>query len=178
MSVRQTCCRHCGQDIEGLFPYRRGEWRDRGNNPTCPHPLQGFPGGPEGTLHAPVIEGRPIAPPCVIPTRVLFRRWPAVKKGQYAIDGTIIALFPDIPGSGVYDCMSYEQVGQHGACDPAIIASTHPVDMRSDDVWDLVQERQGRGYVLKIVKRIPASAQRLREQAHSKMMNAAMAVQP
>jgi hypothetical protein len=142
--------------------------------------LQGFPGGPEGTLHAPVIEGKPIAPPCVIPTRVLFRRWPVVggtdALGPPRTGGTIIAIFPDIPGSGVYDCMSYEQVGQHGACDPAIIASTHPVDMRSDDVWDLVQELQGLGYVLKIVKRIPASAQRLREQAMNKMMNAAMTV--
>jgi hypothetical protein len=33
--VRQTSCRHCGQDIENFFPYRRGEWHDRGNNPTC-----------------------------------------------------------------------------------------------------------------------------------------------
>ncbi len=34
---RQTACRYCGHDIEGFFPYRKGEWRDRGNNPTCPN---------------------------------------------------------------------------------------------------------------------------------------------
>lgn len=36
MKVRQTACRHCGQDIENFSPYRKGEWRDRGNNTTCP----------------------------------------------------------------------------------------------------------------------------------------------
>lgn len=34
--VRQTACRHCGQDIEGFRPFPAGEWRDRGNNRTCP----------------------------------------------------------------------------------------------------------------------------------------------
>lgn len=34
-AVRQTACRFCGLDIEGFAPYRRGEWRDRGNNSTC-----------------------------------------------------------------------------------------------------------------------------------------------
>jgi len=36
MAVRQTSCRHCGLDIEGFSPYRKGEWRDRGNNTHCP----------------------------------------------------------------------------------------------------------------------------------------------
>jgi hypothetical protein len=48
VACRQTCCKHCGQDIENFWPYRRGEWRDRGNNPDCPYP------GKPGTLHAPV----------------------------------------------------------------------------------------------------------------------------
>src|SRR5262245_54119953 len=34
-TVRQTACRHCGLDIEGWAPYRRGTWRDRGNNTHC-----------------------------------------------------------------------------------------------------------------------------------------------
>jgi hypothetical protein len=46
--VRQTSCRHCGLDIEGIAPYKRGEWRDRGNNTHCP----------DGKLHAPYIEHR------------------------------------------------------------------------------------------------------------------------
>lgn len=46
MSVRHTACRHCGQDIEGHWPYRNGEWRDRGNNRYCP--VWG------GQIHSPV----------------------------------------------------------------------------------------------------------------------------
>lgn len=47
MAVRQTTCRLCGQDIEGHSPYRRGEWRDRGNNTHCPDD--------SGRRHAPVL---------------------------------------------------------------------------------------------------------------------------
>ena len=46
---RQTACKHCGQDIENLSPYRKGEWRDRGNNWTCPTPE-----GDAGQIHEPV----------------------------------------------------------------------------------------------------------------------------
>ncbi len=52
-AVRHTSCRHCGQDIEGIYPYRKGEWRDRGNNPTCPNEA-----GDKGQAHAPYIERR------------------------------------------------------------------------------------------------------------------------
>jgi hypothetical protein len=34
--VIQTCCEHCGQDVEGFSPFPKGEWRDRGNNTNCP----------------------------------------------------------------------------------------------------------------------------------------------
>lgn len=46
--VRQTSCRHCGQDIEGFKPYRKGEWRDRGNNTHCPDD--------SGKIHAPAVR--------------------------------------------------------------------------------------------------------------------------
>lgn len=49
-AVRQTACRHCGQDIEGWAPYRAGEWRDRGNNTHCPNA--------SGRLHAPIKVSR------------------------------------------------------------------------------------------------------------------------
>lgn len=52
-TVRHTTCRHCGQDIEGFAPWRKGEWRDRGNNATCPQPLAGYP-GKSGMIHAPL----------------------------------------------------------------------------------------------------------------------------
>lgn len=53
MKVRQTGCRHCDQDIENFSPYRKGEWRDRGNNTTCPTPE-----GDKGLKHAPYLERR------------------------------------------------------------------------------------------------------------------------
>lgn len=49
MAVRQTSCRYCGQDIENFSPYRAGEWRDRGNNPTCPT----VAGDRDGLQHVP-----------------------------------------------------------------------------------------------------------------------------
>ncbi|MET0742992.1 MAG: hypothetical protein ABWY78_06440 [Microvirga sp.] len=49
--VRQTACRHCGQDIEGIRPFKAGQWRDRGNNTTCPTPA-----GDKGQKHAPIKE--------------------------------------------------------------------------------------------------------------------------
>lgn len=46
-AVKHTYCRHCDQDIEGWAPYRRGEWRDRGNNGTCQSgPNKGKPHAP------------------------------------------------------------------------------------------------------------------------------------
>jgi hypothetical protein len=52
--ARHTTCRHCGQDIEGIrpapgAPYPAGEWRDRGNNTTCPNDA-----GDAGQVHEPV----------------------------------------------------------------------------------------------------------------------------
>src|SRR4051812_41787794 len=47
-AVKQTTCRHCTQDIENAHPYRKGEWRDRGNNTHCPND--------SGKVHAPYIE--------------------------------------------------------------------------------------------------------------------------
>ena len=46
--AKRTTCRHCGQDIENTSPYRKGEWRDRGNNTHCPTPA-----GDAGQVHAP-----------------------------------------------------------------------------------------------------------------------------
>jgi hypothetical protein len=51
MAVRQTSCRFCGCDIENFWPYRRNEWRDRGNNTHCPTPE-----GDAGLHHAPYKE--------------------------------------------------------------------------------------------------------------------------
>jgi hypothetical protein len=34
--VIHTACKHCDQDIEGIKPFVKGDWRDRGNNRVCP----------------------------------------------------------------------------------------------------------------------------------------------
>jgi hypothetical protein len=33
--VRHTSCRHCRLDIEGISPFKRGQWMDRGGNRRC-----------------------------------------------------------------------------------------------------------------------------------------------
>jgi hypothetical protein len=48
--VIHTACRHCGQDIEGAPG--EPEWRDRGNNSTCPNAA-----GDAGQRHEPIREG-------------------------------------------------------------------------------------------------------------------------
>lgn len=40
-------CKFCDLDIEGMAPFSAGQWRDRGNNATCPH------GANKGKPHAP-----------------------------------------------------------------------------------------------------------------------------
>lgn len=64
MTVRHTSCRYCGQDIEGWAPYRKGEWRDRGNNSQCPTPE-----GDKGLHHAPFRPGVDDRAPAIIPAR-------------------------------------------------------------------------------------------------------------
>ena len=51
--VIQATCKHCGQDIENFAPYRKGEWRDRGNNTHCPTPE-----GDAGQVNQPYREPR------------------------------------------------------------------------------------------------------------------------
>jgi hypothetical protein len=82
-------------------------------------------------------------------TRVVFRRWP---KSQ---GGGIIALFPDIPSdSAGRFCLSYEHVGQHGGADyQGLIGITKPVQESSEELENLTEELQGRGYNLKIIHR-------------------------
>ena len=50
-TVRQTGCKHCGQDIEGSAPFPAGEWTDRGGNSHCPTPE-----GDAGQVHEPEPE--------------------------------------------------------------------------------------------------------------------------
>ena len=84
-------------------------------------------------------------------TTVIFRRW----KPEYA-DG-IIAIFPEIPSSiDGYHCSSYEQIGQHGGCDPILVVSkTKPTknEQNSPDYLNLKKELEDIGYVLDVKQR-------------------------
>ena len=79
-------------------------------------------------------------------TEVIFRRWP---------NGTIIALFPSLPGTNdPHSCLSYERHGQHAAASVGIIGYTEPAVDRSGDLDTLVRELVRVGYTdLKPVKR-------------------------
>lgn len=47
---RQTSCRHCALDIENMYPYPAGQWRDRGGETKCSSKLY------RGRNHAPPME--------------------------------------------------------------------------------------------------------------------------
>lgn len=92
-------------------------------------------------------------------TLVIFRRWRKNPK-------SVIAIFPyELGDSSPYTCMSFEHVGQHGACDPAIVHDTRSCNESEEDVKELIAELQSRGYILKIGKKIPRNALYVREKA-------------
>lgn len=90
-------------------------------------------------------------------TTVHFRKW---------FGGEIIALFPELPHdpNGVY-CISYEQVGQHGAS-ALDLPNTVPATPREYD--KLAKELTAIGYDLRLVARITAKM-------HSSRVRAAIA---
>jgi len=74
---------------------------------------------------------------------------------QYS-SGEVVALFPEIPASGVgVYCLSFHHVGQHGAADyDYVIRHTKP---GTESGWrDLHKELEDRGYRPKVyVRRSP-----------------------
>lgn len=85
------------------------------------------------------------------PTTVVFRRWKAHPR-------TVIALFPDMPGDcSAFSCVSYEHAGQHGAADTGIVRGL-TVPATGPDKDALVAELVRIGYVLREVRRIPATS--------------------
>lgn len=88
-------------------------------------------------------------------TPVIFRKWP---------DGQIIALFPYLPCASALDCASYMHVGQHSGADPqGVIASTKPAG--PDEYAALARELTNRGYVMRVMKRLPRDAVAKRREA-------------
>src|SRR5674476_1543305 len=79
-------------------------------------------------------------------TVVVFRVW---HKPNYGV----IAIFPEMRGSRIGLCWSYEHVGQHGECDPqGIVARSSPAKLFEIDA--LYVELESIGYNLTVKKRI------------------------
>lgn len=77
-------------------------------------------------------------------TKVIFRFWL----------GEVIALFPEIVADqSPYYCLSYQHIGQHGACCPVpIVAHSRPATKKE---WrPLYDELTRIGYKLRIMKRL------------------------
>ena len=75
---------------------------------------------------------------------VVFRKWG---------DGTIIALFPDIPteNTGTF-VSSYEHMGQHSSADyGAVISRTKPA--KPAEYKELKEELEEIGYSLRVMQR-------------------------
>ncbi len=91
-------------------------------------------------------------------TKVVFRKW----KGK---GGTVIALFPQIPGDTMGKmCMSYEHLGQHGSADPSIVELTTPATEK--DYAPLLKELKAVGYKdLDIKSKITYTDQVIRQKA-------------
>lgn len=80
-------------------------------------------------------------------TAVIFRKW---------ANGDVIAVFPaEVADQCADHCMSYEHVGQHGACSVDIAQMTSPCN--ESDYQPLYKELTSIGYDLKIVSRFTKS---------------------
>ena len=75
-------------------------------------------------------------------TKVIFRKF---------FDEEVIAIFPEEPYDDIHSdlCMSYMQVGQHGACSKAIIYELRqPI---TSEYIDLYKELESIGYELDVI---------------------------
>jgi hypothetical protein len=83
-------------------------------------------------------------------TIVVFRKF----RGNDKWNGfNVLAIFPEIPGDGLYTCSSYMHIGQHGSCDPyALVGET---DLATPEEYaDLKKELEGLEYNLVVRRRI------------------------
>lgn len=84
-------------------------------------------------------------PPVSPRTTVIFRTW--------RDDGTVIALFPEIPATVQgHCCLSYQHLGQHESANPDL----HGITRASfpEEVEPLKRELEAIGYKLEIRKRV------------------------
>lgn len=71
-----------------------------------------------------------------VTTKVIFKKFP---------EGDIIACFPELVGDmKEFTCLSYQHLGQHGACDTWYMANLRPA--APEEYNDLLKELQSIGY--------------------------------
>jgi len=94
-------------------------------------------------------------------TKVIFRKWnKSVDKKQ-----GIIAIFPeDIGTMSRYTCNSWEWVGEHGSCDPAVvIKNSKPANEGEyQEVKNYLENHYG--YKLEVIQRLRYKAIEIRQQ--------------
>ena len=79
-------------------------------------------------------------------TIVIFRK--------FEDDGSIIAIFPEIPGTNNrYTCNSYVHIGQHGSCDPYGLVEITKL-AKPEEYKDLYDELTRIGYDLVVRQKI------------------------
>ena len=80
--------------------------------------------------------------------KVIFRRFPENRGGD------VIALFPELPGDDLHghDCLSCQQVGQHGAACPGLVVSKTR-GCTPEQYEPLKRELESLGYDLEVIWR-------------------------
>ncbi|QDB71423.1 hypothetical protein Mic1_54 [Microcystis phage Mic1] len=98
-------------------------------------------------------------------TKVIFRKW------NKAIDHKqgIIAIFPEeIATMSICDCDSWERLGEYGdinvwsPCVPEVVIKSSKPATESDYLEDKTYLEEHYGYNLKVLKRIPRTAIKVR----------------
>ena len=84
-------------------------------------------------------------------TVVVFRKWRKAYRVSELCD--IIALFPELEGSGPSNCQSFEHVGQHGSADYQLCIHNSVPASQEEYASTAKELEQNYGYNLEIRKR-------------------------
>lgn len=80
-------------------------------------------------------------------TKIAFRWW----------DGEVVAIMPEDPATGPYDCTCYIHNGQHGKCDPQLaIRESRPASV--EEYGALKRELESIGYKIRVIQRVNRQA--------------------
>ena len=98
-------------------------------------------------------------------TKVIFRKWnKAIDKNQ-----GIVAIFPEeIVTMSICDCDSWEKVGEYGdnnvwsPCNPEVVINKTKLATESEYLEDKNYLENHYGYNLKVLKRVPRTAENVR----------------